>query len=261
MLSIISPAKRLDFERDFRLDDFSVPERLEQSTQLIKKLRTFSAKKIGTLMNISPDLATLNYNRYQEWEPTFSHKNAKQCSLVFRGEVYLGMEAEGFSQKDFEFAQEHLRILSGLHGLLKPLDLIRPYRLEMGSSLKVGRKKNLYEFWGESLTLEINELLKNHKEKVLVNLASNEYFKAVVPSKLDADLLHCEFKEERGDSYKMIGTYAKKARGLMVRYLMQNKVGKKEDIKGFNLEGYSYNKAESKDDIWVFTRAEVAKKR
>lgn len=254
MISIISPAKRLDFSQNIVIDEKTIPERLDQSAVLIKKLRSLSKKKIATLMSLSDDLAQLNYNRYQDWEPEFGEEDSRQCLLAFKGEVYLGIEAEGFTSEDFAYSQEHLRILSGLHGLLRPLDLIHPYRLEMGSALKVGRKKNLYEFWGDALTEEINQLLESHSEKVLVNLASNEYFKAVNTNKLDAEVVQCEFKEARNGGYKMIGTYAKRARGLMVRYMVTNRIDATEGLKGFDLDNYAFNEELSSEKSFVFTR-------
>ena len=174
--------------------------------------------------------------------------------LAFKGDVYTGLDAESFSSKDFKFAQQHFRILSGLYGLLRPLDLMQPYRLEMGTSLDTDRGKNLYEFWGTTITEGLNKQLKTIKSDVLINLASNEYFKSVKPKDLNARIITPTFKEYKGGDYKMIGIYAKKARGMLSRYIIQNQLSDPEDIKAFNQDGYKFNKSLSKDNTWVFSR-------
>ncbi|WP_020530778.1 peroxide stress protein YaaA [Flexithrix dorotheae] len=254
MLILISPAKTLDFTANNLTDTSSQPVFQEESEILIKKLRTFSRKKIGELMNISPQLAELNYDRYQNWSPEFKVPAAKQAVLAFKGDVYLGLQAETFVQEDFDFAQKHLRILSGLHGLLKPLDLIRPYRLEMGTQLPVRRKKNLYQFWGDKITDTLNFFLENEEEPVVINLASNEYFKSVNLKKLKATVITPVFKDFKNGDYKVLSFFAKKARGFMSAYAIKNKLTNPENLKLFQEEGYSYNDLMSNGNEWVFTR-------
>lgn len=256
MIYVVSPAKSLDFESKPKTEVHSeliFPEAFEK---LNKVLRKQTPKQLKDLMSISDTLANLNYNRNQDRALPFDMGNAKQAVLAFKGDVYQGLDADNLTIDDLKYAQNHLRILSGLYGLLRPLDLMQPYRLEMGTKLKVGNKKNLYEFWNGQITEAINESLKGQKEKVLVNLASNEYWKSVQPKKINAEIITPQFKDWKGDKYKMIAFFAKKARGLMSRYLIQNRIEKPEDIKGFDLEGYSYNDRLSKGNEWVFTREE-----
>ncbi|MCL4117056.1 UNVERIFIED_CONTAM: hypothetical protein GTU68_062082 [Idotea baltica] len=205
-------------------------------------------------MQLSDKLATLNAVRFQEWNLPFTTENAKQAVLTFKGSVYLGLQAESMSAQDLTFAQEHLTILSGLYGLLRPLDLIQPYRLEMGTKLVSHSTKNLYDFWQDTITLHINKLLKNHAEKTLVNLASAEYFKAINPNKLQAQILHIEFRDFKLGQYKIISFYAKKARGLMARYMIKNRITQSEDLKKFNLDNYYFSSHLSSDTTWVFLR-------
>ena len=205
-------------------------------------------------MNVSAKIADLNFDRYESWKKPFTQKNAKQAVLAFKGDVYTGLNAESFNTADFKFAQSHLRVLSGLYGLLRPLDLMQPYRLEMGTRLKTDQGKNLYEFWGTDITQGLNKQLKKIKSDTLINLASNEYFKSVKPQELNAEIITPAFKEFKNGDYKMIGIYAKKARGLLSRYIIQNKLSDPEDIKLFNEDGYKFNKKLSKGSNWVFTR-------
>ncbi|MEX2590751.1 MAG: peroxide stress protein YaaA [Chitinophagales bacterium] len=254
MIYVVSPAKSLDFESDPKTNEYSeilFPDAFEKLNAVLKKK---SRKQLSELMNISESLANLNYNRNQNRSLPFDSNNAKQALLAFQGDVYQGIDADNLSAADLKYAQNHLRILSGLYGLLRPLDLMQPYRLEMGTKLKVGQKKNLYEFWGDQITLALNDALKGQKEKVLVNLASNEYWKSVQPKKIEAEIITPQFKDWKGDKYKIIAFFAKKARGLMCRYIIQNRIEKAEDIKSFNLDGYSYNDRLSKGKEWVFTR-------
>lgn len=208
-------------------------------------------------MDISKNLAALNVERYKEWTaPEIPDATHKQAILAFTGDVYAGLQAETFSKADFEYAREHLRILSGLYALLKPLDLIAAYRLEMGIDLKVGRKKNLYEFWGDSITNALNTELESHQEKVLINLASIEYFKVINRKKLKSQLISPVFMDAKNEEYKIIAFFAKKARGAMSRYIIQNRISKAEDLKGFNDLNYTFNSRLSKGEELVFTREE-----
>ncbi|MEM7038733.1 MAG: peroxide stress protein YaaA, partial [Bacteroidota bacterium] len=217
---------------------------------------TISRKKLTELMGISKNLAQLNYERYLEWEPEFSPGVAKQAILAFKGDVYLGLDAPSFTEEDFDFAQQHLRILSGLHGLLRPLDLIRPYRLEMGTRLKIRRKKDLYHFWGERLTDKMNETLTEADSNIVINLASKEYFSALQPETLKARIITPSFLDFKNGNYKMISFFAKKARGMMSAYLIKHRITNAEDIKAFDVGGYYFSEERSTEDNWVFLRDE-----
>ncbi len=254
MLIVISPAKKLDYESKPKTTVYTQPDYLDQSQLLIKRMRDFSSLDISELMHVSSKIAELNFDRYEQWTPDFTPDNARQAILAFRGDVYTGLDADSFKAADFKYAQTHLRILSGLYGLLRPLDLMMPYRLEMGTKLETLRGKNLYEFWGERITDGLNKQLRKSGSKVLVNLASNEYFKSVKPKLLDAELITPAFKEYKNGDYKMIGIYAKKARGMLSRFIIQNRIDDPQQIKDFDLEGYRFNKKLSKDNNWVFTR-------
>lgn len=254
MLIVISPAKTLDYETTPKTKVFTIPNYLDRSQQLINRLRNFSSLDISDLMKVSAKIADLNFDRYESWKKPFTEKNSKQAVLAFKGDVYTGLDAQTFTAPDFKFAQNHLRVLSGLYGLLRPLDLMQPYRLEMGTKLKTDSGKNLYEFWGTDITEGLNKQLKKLKSDILINLASNEYFKSVKPKELNAEIITPAFKEFKNGEYKMIGIYAKKARGLLSRYIIQNKLSDPEDLKSFNEEGYRFNKTLSKDNNWVFTR-------
>ncbi|WP_394420820.1 peroxide stress protein YaaA [Tenacibaculum mesophilum] len=252
MKIIISPAKSLDFESKATTDVYTQPRFLEQSEKLNKKLRTLSRKKLSELMKISDDLASLNYDRNQDWQPPFSLDNAKQAVFAFTGEVYRGIDASSISEDKIPILQEKLRILSGLYGLLKPLDLIQPYRLEMGTKLKVGRRENLYKFWDTILAESLNEELGDGE--LLINLASTEYFKALPKKALKVPMITPVFKDFKNGQYKTIMTFAKKARGLMVRYIIDNNVETLEDLKGFDVEGYGFSEEMSTETELVFTR-------
>ena len=254
MLIVISPAKKLDYDTKPKYDDFTLPDYLDDSQQLINRMRQFSALDISELMHVSSKIAELNFDRYETWNKKFNLKNAKQSILAFKGDVYTGLDAESLSKADLNYAQKHLRILSGLYGLLRPMDLMKAYRLEMGTKLGTDRGKNLYEFWGSEITEGLNAQLKKIKSHTLINLASNEYFKSVKPKELDAEVITPAFKEFKNGDYKMIGIYAKKARGLMSRYIIKNRLKDAEDIKSFNEEGYKFNKQLSKGNNWIFTR-------
>src|SRR5690606_10172604 len=255
MLHVISPAKTLDFETPPSTAIYTQPQFLSHSQELIAELRELQPHEVSTLMSISEKLGLLNAQRFLEWHTPFTPANAKQAVLAFKGDVYTGMAAETYSAGDFEFAQQHLRILSGLYGLLRPLDLIQPYRLEMGTSFANQRGKNLYHFWGDILTDHLNKELESQRERVLVNLASTEYWGAVNTKKLHAEVITPVFKDQKNGKYKIISFFAKKARGMMSAYIVQNQLSKVEDLKGFDTAGYSYNEAMSSPKEWVFTRA------
>jgi len=252
MKIIISPAKSLDFESKVPIHNFTQPQFLAQSEVLNKKLKSLSKKKLSELMSISDDLAGLNYQRNQEWSTPFSPDNAKQAIYAFTGEVFRGIDVNTMDEDKVPVLQDKLRILSGLYGILKPLDLIQPYRLEMGTKLKVGRKENLYKFWDTDLAEALNSELEN--DELLINLASTEYFKAVPKKALKVPMITPVFKELKNGQYKTIMTYAKKARGLMVRYIIENDVNSIEELKGFNTEGYGFSEEMSTEKELVFTR-------
>ncbi|MEZ4774256.1 MAG: peroxide stress protein YaaA [Bacteroidia bacterium] len=255
MIVIISPAKKLDFSEETRYTTtHTLPSFLPDSQLLIKELVKKSEKKIAEMMDISPQLAALNHERYQQFHTPFTPENAKQALLAFKGDVYLSFELEKYSEEDFLFAQQHLRILSGLYGLLNPLDLIQPYRLEMGTALKTRRGKNLYEFWGDRITHALNTSFADSGDKVLINLASAEYFKSVNLKKLDGRVITPSFKEERNGQYKSIFLYAKQARGAMADFIIREKITHTEEIKHFTGMGYCFHEGLSREDEWVFTR-------
>jgi cytoplasmic iron level regulating protein YaaA (DUF328/UPF0246 family) len=252
MKIIISPAKSLDFETPAKVKEYTQPSFLEQSEKLNKKLKTLSRKKLSELMKISDDLASLNYDRNQSWNVPFEPENAKQAIYSFTGEVFRGIDVMSLEDDKVAVLQDKLRILSGLYGLLKPLDLIQPYRLEMGTKLKVGRKDNLYQFWGDTLAKALNDELKD--DELLINLASTEYFKAIPKKVLKVPMITPVFKDFKNGKYKTIMTFAKKARGLMVRYIVNNNVETLEELKGFNSEGYGFSEEMSSEYDLVFTR-------
>ncbi len=252
MLLLLSPAKSFDFDSPAQTQSFSEPVFNEESTRLIKKMSTFTAKKLATLMGISSELAALNVERYQYWSSTPSLNNAKQAILAFNGEAYRGLNTEEMNEADLEFAQNHLRILSGLYGVLRPLDLIQPHRLEMGTKLKYYSYNNLYQFWGDKITKRINDDLG--ESNTLINLASNEYLKSVKQNKLKAKIITPIFKDYTNSGYKVLMTYAKNARGAMANYIIKNKIIEPDLIKSFNKNSYVYDPCLSDDSNWVFTR-------
>ena len=255
MLMIISPAKTLDYESPLATETYTQPDYLDDACELIDQLKELEPHQVSNLMSISDKLGQLNAERFRTWHTPFTPDNARQAILAFKGDVYTGLDAESFSEDDFAFAQQHLRMLSGLYGLLKPLDLMQPYRLEMGTKFENKRGKDLYAFWGSKLTKALNELLAAD-DKVLVNLASNEYFKSVQKKDINGRLVTPQFKDWKNGQYKMISFYAKKARGLMCRYAIQNRITQADDLKGFNLEGYYFSEEQSDNNNWVFLRAE-----
>lgn len=256
MLMVISPAKTLDYETAPATQRHTLPRHLEHSQELIEVLRDKSPQEIAKLMSISDKLAALNVARFGSWSETFTSDNSKQALLAFKGDVYTGIHAEDFSEDDFDFAQQHLRMLSGLYGILRPLDLMQPYRLEMGTKLANPRGKDLYTFWGHHITGWLNEELAEQGNGVLLNLASQEYFGAVKPKALKGRLIETVFKDQKNGQYKIISFYAKKARGLMARYVIKERLQDPEGLKDFNLDGYYYDQASSSPDKLVFLREE-----
>lgn len=253
MLIVISPAKTLDFETPPHIDEFTQPDFLKQSRKLIRQLQALSPDDISSLMGISSNLSELNHRRFMNWKTPFKPANAKPAALAFRGDVYTGLKAENFNADDFTYAQEHLRILSGLYGLLRPLDLIQPYRLEMGTRFQNEDGDNLYQFWGEDITKALNKQLKQ-TGPLLLNLASKEYFSAVQPKALQAEVITPVFKDLKNGKHKIISFYAKKARGLMSAYIIQNRIRDAEAIKGFDRDGYYFCPEQSTAREWVFLR-------
>lgn len=252
MIILISPAKTLNFDpTDLKLH--TTPRMLADSEKLVNVMKKKSAKKIKELMKVSDNIAELNVERYKNYETPFTLDNAKQSILAFKGDVYTGLQAEEFNDEEMEFAQKHLRILSGLYGLLKPLDLMQPYRLEMGTRLKTGRKKNLYEFWDKKITELINNDLADSGSNIILNLASKEYFHSVKPDLLNGELYTVNFKENRNGVYKVISFSAKKARGTMSRLIIQNKITEVNDLKGLEVDGYTYNADLSSEHELLFT--------
>ncbi|WP_387466741.1 peroxide stress protein YaaA [Photorhabdus sp. RM323S] len=256
MLITISPAKTLDYESLLATEKYSQPELLDQSKQLISICRDLIPAQIASLMDISDKLAGLNAARFGEWHVDFTPENARQAILAFKGDVYTGMQAEVFSDRDFDFAQDHLRILSGLYGVLRPLDLMQPYRLEMGIKLENKCGKDLYAFWGDLITEKINEALEQQGDNILVNLASDEYFKSVNTKKLAGKIIKPVFLDEKNGKYKIISFYAKKARGLMSRFIIQNQLTQADHLVEFNLDGYAFDELLSKGNELVFKRPE-----
>lgn len=256
MLILISPAKTLDYQSPLATTRFTQPELLDHSQQLIHEARKLSGPQIGKLMGISDKLASLNATRFHDWQPDFTPENARQALLAFKGDVYTGLQAETFSEADFDFAQKHLRMLSGLYGVLRPLDLMQPYRLEMGIRLANGRGKDLYQFWGDVITDKLNEALRQQGDNVVVNLASDEYYKSVRPQKLDAQIVKPVFLDEKNGKFKVISFYAKKARGLMSRYIIENRLTTPEQLDNFDSEGYFFDAAASSAQEKVFKRHE-----
>ena len=254
MLIVISPAKTLDYETPPQTRKKTQPALLERSAELIDDARQLSPQAIGKLMGISDKLADLNHERFMNWGQPFTLDNAKQSILAFKGDVYTGLDADSMGTDDLNFAQKHLRILSGLYGVLRPLDLMQPYRLEMGLKFANRGGKNLYEFWGEDITRALNAQLKSLKSEVVVNLASNEYFKSVKPRELHADIITPVFKDLKGGKYKVISFFAKKARGQMARYAIDKRIEDPAGLKRFRVDGYRYDAKQSTAREWVFTR-------
>ena len=254
MLSILSPAKTLDYETAPTTKKSTQPLFIDQVASLVDSARQLDPEDIRALMGVSENIAALNHQRFMNWQPDFSLDNAKQSLLAFKGDVYTGLQADTLSKDELAFAQKHLRILSGLYGLLRPLDLMQPYRLEMGLQFANTGGKNLYEFWGERITETLGKHLKASGSPVLVNLASNEYFKAVKPKLLDAEVITPQFRDLKNGQYKMISFFAKKARGVMARFIIQNGLNDPEGLKDFSGDGYYFSPEHSDCNSWVFLR-------
>ena len=254
MLALVSPAKKLDFEAPSLTAHHTQPDLLDETKILVDNLKGKSRNEIKSLMKLSDKLAELNYNRYQNFETPFTQTNAKQAAYVFRGDTYVGLDADSLSEDDMLYAQDHLRILSGLYGLLRPLDLMQPYRLEMGTSLTNERGEDLYDFWGTILAEICNEIVEKHESKAIISLASNEYIKALSKKSLKAPLITCHFKEMKDGKAKVIGLFAKRARGMMARHIIQNRIDQPEGLKTFNTDGYKFQPDQSTDTDLVFIR-------
>lgn len=256
MIIVLSPAKSLDYETPPHVRKHTLPDFIEDAAELIGGLRRLSPQQISSLMDISDPLARLNFQRYADWSPEFGTHNAKQAVLAFNGDVYEGLDARSLSAADLDYAQKHVRVLSGLYGLLRPLDLLQPYRLEMGTRFENGRGKDLYAFWGERITHALNAQLKKNTRaaKVLVNCASTEYFRSVKPKLLDAPVVTPVFEDWKGGCYKVISFHAKRARGMMARYAVEGRLEAPEQLKGFDAEGYAFDADASNDSTYVFRR-------
>lgn len=256
MLTVISPAKTLDYETPPLTEDFTQPSQLTQSRKLVRRLRQLGSDDIARLMNVSDNLAELNRKRYRQWKTPFKPENARQALFAFKGDVYLGLDAYSLNRDSIDYAQQHLRILSGLYGLLRPLDLMQPYRLEMGTRLDTDSGSNLYQFWDDRITRALNQELKRIGTDSLINLASNEYFKAVKLNKLKADIITPKFRELRNGEFQFISFSAKKARGLMARFMIDQRIDTAEGLKDFSDEGYRFAPKLSSEHDWVFTRTQ-----
>ncbi|MGF1681119.1 peroxide stress protein YaaA [Photobacterium minamisatsumaniensis] len=256
MLIVVSPAKTLDYESPLATQTYTQPDLVDHSAELIDVCRELTPAQIASLMKVSDKIAGLNAARFAEWTPEFTFDNARQAILAFKGDVYTGLAAETMDESEFAYAQQHLRMLSGLYGLLKPLDLMQPYRLEMGTKLANQRGTNLYQFWGDIITAKLNVALEEQGDDILVNLASNEYFKSVKPKKLNGQIITPVFKDCKNGTYKVISFYAKKARGMMARYILDNKVNTIEALQAFDTAGYYFVPAESTSTELVFKREE-----
>jgi len=255
MLTVISPAKSLDFENDTPSLRTTKPRYLAQSQEIIDQIKKLAPQEVASLMRLSDKLAVLNYDRFQAFQTPFTKKNARPAVFAFRGDVYQGLDADTLSTVDLSFAQSHLRILSGLYGILRPLDLIQAYRLEMGCKFNNQLGKNLYEFWGDRLNHSVAKELAKSDSPVLINLASNEYFKAIRAKQLAYQIITPIFKDFKNGQYKIISFFAKKARGLMSRYILQNRIDQPEALKDFTLGGYKFDMKLSSDLELVFTRS------
>jgi cytoplasmic iron level regulating protein YaaA (DUF328/UPF0246 family) len=254
MIITLSPSKGQDFETPGLSKTYTKPADIKDSALLIKELRKIKNKKLQEMMAISENIASLNVERYKKFKTPFTTKNAKQAIFAFKGDVYSGLALDEFTDDDYAYAQDHLRILSGLYGCLRPMDLIQPYRLEMKTRLKNDRGENLYQFWDDRITRSLNKELKMQREPLLVNLASNEYFKSVKPKLLEGRLLNINFKETKDGKTRVVAIFAKRARGMMADYIIRHRIEKPEDLKKFNLGGYKFNKVLSDDKQWTFER-------
>ena len=256
MLIVLSPAKSLDYKTPAKVKAPTLPEFVSESAKLIADLKKLSPQEVANLMGLSDQLAALNVGRYRDWSKKFTEENSKPAIYAFDGDVYDGFDVKTLDAKAIAFAQDHIRILSGLYGALRPLDLMQPYRLEMGTAFKNARGKDLYAFWGERVTHSLKQVLEQQKKPVLLNLASEEYFKVLQAKNLDCPVISPIFQDGKDGKYKIISFYAKRARGLMARYVVENRITDAADLKGFNLDGYKYVPSESKPEKPLFRRPE-----
>ncbi len=254
MQIIISPAKSLDYETPLDYSKSSTPRLLKESQEIVNKINTLSINELADLMKISDKLAELNFSRFKHWKYPYDKNMIRQSLFAFKGDVYTGLDAYSLTPEDIEYTNNHLRILSGLYGLLRPLDMIMPYRLEMGTKLEVGEAKNLYKYWGDKITNLLNKDIEENNDNTLINLASNEYFKSLNTKIINAKIITPEFKDNKNGNYKIISFYAKKARGLMTRFIVKNKITNAEDLQAFDYNGYAFNPRMSTEDKPVFTR-------
>ncbi|WP_114636956.1 peroxide stress protein YaaA [Polynucleobacter necessarius] len=256
MLIVLSPAKSLDYKTPVKVKAPTLPEFVSESAKLIADLKKLAPQDVAKLMGLSDQLAALNVGQYRDWSKKFTDENSKPAIYAFDGGVYDGFDVKTLNSKSLEFAQNHIRILSGLYGALRPLDLMQAYRLEMGTAFQNARGKDLYAFWGSRVTKSIKEVLEQQKKPVLLNLTSEEYFKVLQPEELDCPVISPVFQDAKDGKYKIISFYAKRARGLMARFVVENRITDPADLKGFNLDGYKYCAAESKENKPVLRRAE-----
>jgi len=256
MIILMNSSKTLDFQQKARISKHTIPELKKDADLLVQVLRQLSTADFSKLLKTSEKLTKLNVERYAGWQTQVNESNARQALLAFKGDIYSGMAVDDYKIKDFNFAQKHVRILSGLYGILRPLDLIQPYRLEMATKLATARGKNMYEFWGAKINEILKALLKQEKSDTLVNLCSMEYFKAVKSDRLDAKVITPAFREFRDGTYRFITLYAKKARGMMCNYIIRNQLKEANDLKSFDEAGYQFNKGISSGEEWIFTRGE-----
>jgi len=254
MIITLSPSKGQDFDTPTPSKLFTLPEQLDDSQLLINEAKKLDMESVRELMAVSENISTLNVQRFKDWQLPFNTSNAKAALFAFKGDVYSGIEKDKYEDGDLAYAQDHLRILSGLYGALRPMDLIQPYRLEMKTKLENPRGENLYQFWGESITEKLNESLQQQEEKTLVNLASNEYYKSIKPKLIDGRILNVAFKEVKDGKSRILAVYAKKARGMMTDFILRNRIEHAEDIKDFGTANYKFSASESSDDNWVFAR-------
>nr|XP_061804797.1 UPF0246 protein Maqu_2499-like [Nerophis lumbriciformis] len=257
MLAILSPAKTLDYKSALTTKKFSEPDFVKESSQLIEQLRKLSPRKLSEKMKISASLAELNAQRYADWRPSFGAEQSRPAMHAFKGDVYLGLEAPTLSARDHNYAQKHLRILSGLHGLLRPLDRIRPYRLEMGTRLKTGQGNDLYAFWGSKVTDALNTVIEQHNHRALINLASNEYATVVEKNAIDARVINVQFLDYKNGKYKFMSFFGKRARGSMARYMIDHRLKSIKQLREFDYDGYQFSEERSEGDQWVFTRKQM----
>ena len=256
MIVLMNSSKTMDFQHKANITKHTVPEFNDDAQILVKTLRKLSKSEFSKVMKVSEKLADLNIERYAMWRPDLKASDGKQALVAFRGDIYSGMDVDNYKAKDFDFAQKHVRILSGLYGILRPLDLMQPYRLEMATKLKTSKSKNMYQFWGNKINNSLKKMLQQEKSRILVNLCSLEYFKSTQPNDLDARIISPAFKEYKNGAYRFVTLYAKKARGMMCNYIIRNQIKRVDELKSFNLEGYKFNPEISSENDLVFTRGD-----